>query len=199
VNADINANGKSLLNGNFVGRDIVNAYPFDGQDYTGGGVNVLDYNQTYALDYRAMIPNLIDRSYKTMLCYYNSSTQIVPVMPDGAWGVVTLNTAYNMGNNERLIFEVGDNSIRDVDGGQFRATATLTFNHSGAIDVTMAILVNGILSPIYVRTLHDQAPLTITGLIEISGDQRIQLALRSNNGMMHMLQVIDAKLTLEVC
>jgi hypothetical protein len=198
TNATAGPNGTTVLSGDVVGRDVVNAWSFGGVDYAGGGVNILDYNQTYALDYRAMIPNLIDRSYKTMLMYYNSATQGIFLPSDGSFQTVVLNTPYNMGNNDRLTFDMGTNGIQDVDGGQFRATAQLSIDHSGNIDLTAAILLNGQMTPLYSRITSDKGAIFFTGLIEVSGGQQLQLAIRSNGGS-HAIDVIDAKLTLELC
>jgi len=189
------SNGATLIGNAIVGRNLTNSRPFGAINYVGIPQQTT-YNDQNVGGMKTITNQLFNRFRRTVMTAYND----VPVATatTGDDPVYMGFEGFELMGQERITCSLVDSWMYDEYGGQFRLTASVSYEHTSNERLAFAIYVDGAETLAKMITTSKGETVSITTLINIGAEQKVQVAFYNVNNRNHSITINAVRLIMEL-
>jgi hypothetical protein len=189
------SNGATLIGNAIVGRNLTNSRPFGAINYVGIPQQTT-YNDQNVGGMKTITNQLFNRFRRTVMTAYND----VPVATSttGDDPVYMGFEGFELMGQERITCSLVDSWMYDEYGGQFRLTASVSYEHTSNERLAFAIYVDGAETLAKMITSSKGETVTITTLINIGAEQKVQVAFYNVDNNNHAIEINAVRLIMEL-
>lgn len=189
------SNGATLIGNAIVGRNLTNSRPFGAINYVGIPQQTT-YNDQNVGGMKTITNQLFNRFRRTVMTAYND----VPVATatTGDDPVYIGFEGFKLMGQERITGSLVNKWMYDTYGGQFRLTASVSYEHNSNQHLAFAIYVDGAETLAKMITISKGETVTITTLINIGAEQKVQVAFYNVNNHNHSITINAVRLIMEL-
>ncbi len=189
------SNGATLIGNAIVGRNLTNSRPFGAINYVGIPQQTT-YNDQNVGGMKTITNQLFNRFRRTVMTAYND----VPVATSttGDDPVYMGFEGFELMGQERITCSLVDSWMYDEYGGQFRLTASVSYEHTSNERLAFAIYVDGAETLAKMITTSKGETVTITTLINVGAEQKVQVAFYNVDNNNHSLEINAVRLIMEL-
>jgi hypothetical protein len=186
----VNVNGKSYLNDYVVAKGIMNSYRFGTQDYLDTNQDTT-FNQNSVSDIAQQLESLQAIVQFNQITMYRSRT--LPITTDPTLYVpVQQEEQVSIGYVQNITSNLALAQYVCTDGGQYKFTGMISFQHTGNKKLEFAILINGIETSAYATTDSNFHSVQIDTILDLASTDEVSFAYKPYSGGTHTIQVLKS-------
>jgi hypothetical protein len=186
----VNVNGKSYLNDYPVAKGIMNSYRFGTQDYLDTNQDTT-YNQNSVSDLAQQVESLQAIVQFNQITMYRDSP--IPITTDPTLYVpIQQEEQVSIGYTQNITSNLALAQYVCTDGGQYKFTGMISFQHTGNKKCEFAILVNGIETTAYATTDSNFHSVQIDTILDLASTDEVSFAYKPYTGGTHSITILKS-------
>jgi hypothetical protein len=186
----LNANGKSYLQDYVVAKGIMNSYRFGTQDYLNTNQDAT-YNENSVSDVSQQVENLQAIVQFNQITMYRDSP--IPITTDPTLYVpIQQSDQASIGYVQNITYDLVNAQYVCTDGGQYKFTGMISFQHTGNKKCEFAILINGIETSAYATTDSNFHSVQIDTILDLASTDEVSFAYKPYSGGVHSITILKS-------